>query len=213
MGKASLYAGDSYGEAGASNREIMDTALDEKTLIKKARKGDRAAFSALVAEHQQRAYAVAYSFVRNREDALDMAQDAFVKAYQAIGRFDIKKPFVPWLYRIIKNTCLNHIERKKRHGETSLEEITGTGYEIEDNGQSPRGSSELLEQQGLLQHVLHQLSAEHREILRLRHLLEFSYDEIADELKIPKGTVMSRLHEARKNLRRALDKSKVAIHE
>ncbi|HPO14061.1 MAG TPA: RNA polymerase sigma factor [Candidatus Hydrogenedentes bacterium] len=191
----------------------MDTALDEKTLIKKARKGDRAAFSALVAEHQQRAYAVAYSFVRNREDALDMAQDAFVKAYQAIGRFDIKKPFVPWLYRIIKNTCLNHIERKKRHGETSLEEITGTGYEIEDNGQSPRGSSELLEQQGLLQHVLHQLSAEHREILRLRHLLEFSYDEIADELKIPKGTVMSRLHEARKNLRRALDKSKVAIHE
>lgn len=191
----------------------MDTPLDEKRLIKKARKGDRAAFGALVAEHQQRAYAVAYSFVRNREDALDIAQDAFVKAYQAIGRFDIKKPFVPWLYQIIKNTCLNHIERKKRHGETSLEEMTGAGYEIGDNGQSPRGTSERLEQQTLLQHVLHQLSAEHREILRLRHLLEFSYEEIAAELNIPKGTVMSRLHEARRNLRQALEKNKTAIHE
>ncbi len=181
-------------------------AFDEKGLLEKARKGDRTAFGALVAEYQRRAYAVAYSFVRNREDALDLAQDSFAKAFQAMRRFDVSKPFVPWLYRIIKNTCLNHLERKKRHGETSLEELTEAGFELEDDGRTPRGASELAEQQSVLKEVFHRLSAEHREILRLRHLLEFSYEEIAEELHIPKGTVMSRLHEARKNLRQALER-------
>ncbi len=179
--------------------------FDEETAVRAARRGDRAAFGALVQEYGRRAYAAAYGFVRNREDALDLAQESFARAFRAMGRFDPKMPFYPWLYRIIKNTCLNHLKKKRRHGETSLDHLMESGYDAEDAGQDPREAGESADDQRLIRRAMAELTPDHREILRLRHLLEFSYAEIAVQLGIPQGTVMSRLYAARQALRRALE--------
>lgn len=184
---------------------IKVCTMDEGAVLAAARKGDRAAFAELVKAHQRRAYAAAYGFVGNRDDAMDLAQDAFVRAYRAMHRFDPSMPFYPWLYQIIRNTCLNHLKRKKRRGERSLDEMVEQGYDVHEDGRTPAGEAELTDLKHGLSHALRELSAEQQEIIRLRHMMDLSYGEIAETLGVPQGTVMSRLHAARKNLKRALE--------
>ena len=179
--------------------------LDEKSLIERAQRGDRAAFGYLVKAYQRRAYAIAYGFVGNREDALEMAQDSFVKAYRAIGRFDLKMPFYPWLYRIIKNTCLNHIKKRNRRGESSLDRMMESGLDFASGKIGPDAKAVIAELGGAIREGLELISEQHREIIVLRHVHEKSYTEIAECLGVPKGTVMSRLHGARKSLRKAME--------
>ena len=176
-------------------------------MIQQAQQGDRAAFGSLVKLYQKRAYAAAYGFVGNREDALELAQDAFVRAYRAMGRFDTTKPFYPWLYRIVRNTCLNHLKKRKRRGETSLNAMQEYGFDVASDDAGPEGAAKLQDSKNLLGEGLDSLSEDHREILVLRHLHELSYNEIADCLGIPRGTVMSRLHAARRILRDALSQT------
>ena len=189
---------------------MNETLLDERAAITAARNGDRAAFGGLVRAYQRRAYAVAYGFVSNRDDALELAQESFVRAFKAMGRFDAAMPFYPWLYRIIKNTCLNHLKKKRRHGESSLDTMMASGFDAKDTGNRPDQNAELDDLRCSIQRAMAELSPEHREILRLRHFLEMSYAEIAHALDIPKGTVMSRLHGARRSLRRILEKQEGA---
>lgn len=183
-------------------------ALDETAVIRAARKGDRAAFGCLVKAYQRRAYAVAYSFVGNREDALELSQESFVRAYRAMDRFDTEMPFYPWLYRIIRNTCLNYIKKRRRRGETSLDQMMESGYDARATGRGPEGEAELNGLSQSIQDAMKELTDDQREILRLRHFLELSYAEIATCLDIPQGTVMSRLHAARKSLRKAIEARK-----
>lgn len=180
-----------------------DTLFDEAAAVAAARAGDRAAFGALVRQHQRAAYAIAYGFVGNREDALDMAQEAFARAYRAMERFDPGRPFYPWLYQIIRNTCFNHLKRSRRRGEISLDGLTETGFEAPDH-ETPRRAAALDDVQRGVVRGLQTLSEEHREIIVLRHIHERSYSEIAECLDIPVGTVMSRLHAARRKLQAAL---------
>ncbi len=194
----------------------MTTILmeDEQTIILEAQRGDRAAFGELVKTYQKRAYAAAYGFVGNREDALELAQDSFVKAYRAMSRFDTSLPFYPWLYRIVKNTCLNHIKKRNRRGESSLERLGESGVQFSDNRKGADQSVTLGELRHDIAAALDFLSAEHREIITLRHVHEHSYSEIAECLGVPAGTVMSRLHAARRNLRKTLEantKTAVAV--
>ena len=119
--------------------------------------------------------------------------------------------FYPWLYRIIKNTCLNHLKKKKRHGETSLDKMMESGFDAREPGCGPDGMAELSGLRGAIREAMGSLSEEHREILRLRHFLELSYAEIAECLNVPQGTVMSRLHGARKALRVVLEKGQVDL--
>jgi RNA polymerase sigma-70 factor (ECF subfamily) len=184
---------------------IKVCTMDEGAVLAAARKGDRAAFAELVKAHQRRAYAAAYGFVGNRDDAMDLAQDAFVRAYRAMHRFDPSMPFYPWLYQIIRNTCLNHLKRKKRRGEQSLDELVEQGYDVHEEGRTPSGEAELSDLKHGLAHALQELSSDQQEIIRLRHMMDLSYGEIAETLGVPQGTVMSRLHAARKNLKRALE--------
>lgn len=177
---------------------------DESGVLLRAKRGDRAAFGELVKQHQRRAYAAAYALVGNRDEALDLAQDAFVRAYRAMGRFDTTMPFYPWLHRIVRNTCLNHLKRRKRRGETSLDALTEEGFDARDGGPDPMESSEDEEQRQRIKAAMARLSPTQQEILRLRHMLELSYAEIADTLGVPIGTVMSRLHAARKALKDTL---------
>ncbi|MBI2425128.1 MAG: sigma-70 family RNA polymerase sigma factor [Candidatus Hydrogenedentes bacterium] len=186
--------------------------IDERDLLTAAREGDRAAFGALVKAYQRRAYAIAYGFVGNREDALELAQDAFARAYQAMPRFDTSMPFYPWLYRIIKNSSLNFLKKRKRRGESSLDSMMESGFDAIDAQRTPDAQVELDDVQFAVRAALTKLSPEQREIIRLRHFLEMSYGEIAEALAIPQGTVMSRLHGARKRLKSIIEESAPSVN-
>ncbi|HOD52508.1 MAG TPA: sigma-70 family RNA polymerase sigma factor [Candidatus Hydrogenedentes bacterium] len=180
------------------------TAFDEAEALVKARKGDRAAFGALVKAYERRAYAVAYGFVHNRDDALELAQEAFARAYKAMPRFKTELPFYPWLYRIIKNTCINHLKKRRRRGETSLDGLLESGFDVAHAAENPVDDAQLGDLRTAIAAAMTRLSREHREILMMRHFQDLPYAEIAECLEIPKGTVMSRLHAARRALRNAL---------
>lgn len=182
-----------------------ETQFDETAAIRASAKGDRAAFGRLVRAYQRRAYAAAYGFVGNREDALELAQESFARAFRAMPRFKDEMPFYPWLYRIIRNLSLNHLKKKRRHGEQSLDELVESGFDARDDGLEPDSAAELGDLRDAVRQAMDRLSPEHREILKLRHFLELSYAEIAQCLGVPEGTVMSRLHAARKGLRAVIE--------
>lgn len=188
-----------------SNRAMDATTFDEAAVILDALRGDRTAFGELVEAYQKRAYAVAYSFVGNREDALELAQEAFARAFKAMHRFDANMPFYPWLYRIVRNTCLNHLKKKKRRGETSLDSLHEAGYDVPTSCGDPERAVVLDDLRRAIAAAMGQLSPEHREILTLRHFQDLSYAEIAACLGVPQGTVMSRLHAARRALKKRLE--------
>lgn len=191
-----------------STSEAMDaTTFDEAAAVCEARKGSRTAFETLVAAYQRRAYAIAYGFVGNREDALELAQESFARAYKAMHRFDTRMPLYPWLYRIIKNACLNHLAKRRRRGEISLSALMASGYDPPARDGGPLEDAERGELRHAIAAALDRLSPDHREILVLRHLQELSYAEIASCLGVPQGTVMSRLHAARRKLRALLEQA------
>ncbi|MFO7975969.1 MAG: sigma-70 family RNA polymerase sigma factor [Candidatus Hydrogenedentota bacterium] len=189
-----------------SDGRMDATTLDETEVLIKARKGDRVAFGALVKAYERRAYAVAYGFVHNRDDALELAQEAFARAYKAMPRFKTELPFYPWLYRIIKNTCINHLKKRRRRGETSLDGLLESGFDVAHATENPVHDAQLGDMRRAIASAMTRLSSEHREILMMRHFQDLSYAEIAECLEIPKGTVMSRLHAARRALRTTLGK-------
>jgi len=186
---------------------------DEAALLIAACGGDRGAFGQLVRAYQRKAYAVAYGLVGNRDDALDLAQEAFVKAYRALDRFDTSMPFYPWLYRILRNTCLNHLKKRKRRGESSLDAMHEYGFDAEDDARPPDGHAGLSDLRLAIHSAMGELTEDQREILQLRHFAEHSYSEIAELLEIPIGTVMSRLHASRKRLKRVLEERGVTLDE
>ena len=178
--------------------------LEEAEVLVRARTGDRVAFGALVKAYERRAYAVAYGFVHNRDDALELAQEAFARAYKAMPRFKTDLPFYPWLYRIIKNTCINHLKKRRRRGETSLDGLLESGFDVAHAAENPVHDAQLGDLRSAIASAMRRLSSEHCEILMMRHFQDLSYTEMAECLEIPKGTVMSRLHAARRALRNAL---------
>jgi len=185
---------------------MMEQSIHNETeVIAAAARGDRRAFGQLVRAYQRRAYAAAYSLVGNRDDALELSQDAFVKAFKAMKRFDLSMPFYPWLHRIVRNTSLNHLKKKKRRGESSLNEMMESGFDAHDPAQTPDDCASRVELLKHIQRAMDELTPEQQEILRLRHFMELSYGEIAASLEIPQGTVMSRLHGARKKLRTIME--------
>jgi RNA polymerase sigma-70 factor (ECF subfamily) len=187
---------------------MMTLTVEEDTaFVELAQQGDRAAFGELVKRYQKRAYAVAYGLVGNRDDALELAQESFAKAYKAMDRFDTTMPFYPWLYRIVRNTCLNHISRRKRRGETSLDGMMAGGKDFPTRHDCPEKHAHRSELRERITVAMQLLTDPHREILTLRHMEELSYAEIAEVLEVPKGTVMSRLHAARQSLREALERA------
>jgi len=180
-----------------------DVSIDpEVDLIRRWKRGEKKAFETLVKRHMTDAFYVAYGLVGNAEDARDLSQEAFVKAYQARARFDDTRPFYPWFYRILKNHCLNFVTRGRRH--VSLDD-ENEHREIASPVSTPLESLEADERRRLVRAALDRLSEDHREIIVLKDFREHSYREIADILDIPIGTVMSRLFYARQALRGQVD--------
>jgi RNA polymerase sigma-70 factor (ECF subfamily) len=176
-------------------------------LMARAKNGDREAFAELVQQLRGRAFAVARSLVGSREDALDLSQEAFLKTYRARETYREGEPFLPWFHRILRNTCFTHLRKSRRLKKVSLtsgpEESSGN-WEIEDEAPPPSADMEADERARAFWTGFNQLSSRDREILGLRHFKELTYQQIADALSIPIGTVMSRLFHARRRLREAL---------
>jgi RNA polymerase sigma-70 factor, ECF subfamily len=193
----------------APRQPVLDEAVqrflspeEEKEIIRKVQYGDVAAFEDLVNAYKQKAYYVALGFVGNHEDALDLSQDAFVKAFKAIKTFDLNSPFFPWFYKIIKNHCLNYIKKNQRVRNDSLEEMEEeTFVQFEDDKPTPRDQYEESETRLQLWRAIDRLKPDFREIIIMKHFHNLSYKEIAEALNIPIGTVMSRLFNARQELR------------
>lgn len=179
---------------------------EEKNIIRRVQFGEVSAFEDLVNAYKQKAYYVALGFVGNHEDALDLSQDAFVKAFKAIKTFDLNSPFFPWFYKIIKNHCLNYIKKNQRVRNDSIEELEEETYaQFEDDKPDPRDQYADQEMREKLWHAIERLKSDFREIIIMKHFHNLSYKEIAEALNIPIGTVMSRLFNARQELKELMD--------
>lgn len=178
----------------------------ERTLARRARGGDREAFGELVHAHMQRAYFTALGLVGSHDDALDLSQDAFVRAFRARRRLDPERPFYPWLYRILRRLCFNHL----RDGKARRGKLERAGSWLADDlhgraGRDPAREVERGELRARLEEAIGGLPAAEREALVLREFQGLSYREIAELAEIPIGTVMSRLYRARRALAAALE--------
>ena len=178
-------------------------AEDETDLVRASQEGDAAAFTEIVRRYQRAVVRVAYALTRNTSDADDLAQETFVRAYQAIGRFRVGEPLYPWLARIATNLAFSLFRRRRRRPETPLEPLVEAGQQwaVEDD---PAQRVQERERARHLQAAFAEVKPEHQAILALRVVEEQSYEVIADTLGVPVGTVMSRLSRARAELRARL---------
>jgi len=173
---------------------------DETFLLGRARQGDLSAFEEIVRRHQRRVYGVALRIVRSHAVADDVAQDAFLRAWQSLDRFELGRPFGPWVCRIAANLAVNHV-RSPVAREDPLPEGHG---ETPARQEGPLDAVLGGEAQELLHRALEELPPDQRAVFVLRAVEEMSYKEIAEALNLSPGTVMSRLFRAREKLARAL---------
>ena len=181
----------------------------DNILIEKAQRGDRGALNELIRKHQDRAYQYAFRLTRNPDIAADVVADAFVRINNALKNFKGNAAFTTWLYRIITNCYLDQRKREKGKGNLSLdsgfqqddEDIT---REIEDPGRTPDELVERNQREALLHKALAQLPEFQKSMIVMYHAEQLSYEEIAESLDLPIGTVKSRLNRARISLREIL---------
>ena len=176
---------------------------DEARLVRAAQSGDENAFAEIVRHFQRAVYRVAYALTRNASDADDLAQETFVRAYQAIGRFRAGEPLYPWLARIAVNQAYSLHRRRKRRPETSIEPLVEAGRQWAGEDDPAENAAES-ERNEMIQAAFAGLSPEHQAVLALRAVEGLSYDEIAETVGVPVGTVMSRLSRARAELKARL---------
>jgi RNA polymerase sigma-70 factor, ECF subfamily len=177
---------------------------DEAELIERAKTGDTKAFGILVERYQRRVVGVAMAVVHNQEDALELAQETFIRAFANVGKFESRSSFSTWLYRIAANLAIDFRRSEQRRptmrGEEAETELERLPSKLGDSYRETQ-RSELGQR---IKGALDQLTPEHRAAILLREVEGLSYDEISDMLQCPRGTVMSRLHYARNHLREIL---------
>lgn len=177
---------------------------DEKKLIERAYGGDPSAFNRLMAQHENRMYAVALRMCANREDAQDCLQEAMLRVYRAIGSFKGQSTFSTWVYRITMNTCLDELRRKKNRQNTSLDNLVDMGWSPTDGGAGPEKQALMHEMREKMHGAIRELPDDMRAAVVLRDIQGFSYDEIAQMLEINVGTIKSRISRGREKLREKL---------
>ncbi len=179
-------------------------------LVLRAQRGERAAFGELVTRYMQRAYYTALGLVGNHDDALDLSQEAFARAFRARATIDAERPFFPWLYQIIRRLCFNHT-RDQRSRRLKLERA-GSWLGDTTMGRRPLAPDQAAERSELREQVgaaIERLAERERETLVLREFEGLRYREIAELLGIPIGTVMSRLYRARRSLASEIETARV----
>jgi RNA polymerase sigma-70 factor, ECF subfamily len=190
---------------------MTDTYPDDAILISRCQRGDRDAYDTLIRKHERRAYQYAYRLTTNPEEASDVVAEAFVRVYSALHNFKGQSAFSTWLYRILTNCFLDIRKREKSRPATSLEAALQTPdgdleRQIEDPGRSPYDEAERSERERAVETAVDQLAEYQKAMIVMYHAERLSYEEIADALDLPIGTVKSRLNRARLSLREILSK-------
>ncbi len=196
-------------EGGRDGRSARDRREEDHELVRATLAGDGTAYRGLVERYQGRIYSVVFGMVRNREDARELTQDAFIKAYKSLARFRLESSFYTWLCRISMNVAIDHLRRQKLRRTEEFDEaiasrdtsgIISLAHHREDPGRN-------LERKRMRERILaevNKLPEDQQQVIILREIDGLSYKEIASVLGIPEGTVMSRLYYARKKLQVAL---------
>jgi RNA polymerase sigma-70 factor (ECF subfamily) len=186
--------------------------VDDVELVDAAKRGDREAFRALFERYHRRAYSLAYGVVHNADDALDVVQDAFIKAHKYLDKFEGTSSFYTWLYRIVMNLAIDHLRKHRKSravdfAEANVREEDATGAdELVPRilGANPGRALVDKEIRGRIEAALEELSDNHRAVLVMRELEGLSYEEMAQVMGCSKGTIMSRLFHARRNMQKRL---------
>lgn len=177
-------------------------AVSEQILVQKAQKGDAHAFETLVNEHQQYVYNLALRVVKDENEALDLAQETFVRAWTALPNFKGQSQFRTWLYRIATNLCYNRLPNLRRSlndlGDDLMENIPEPHFD------TPAHAYESNETKQHLQDAIQSLDSNYQLLITLRYQNELSYEEIAATLNLPLGTVKTGIFRAKEQLRKSL---------
>ena len=193
---------ETYSEIGKT--EELDLA-QERELVLRCQQGDVDAMGTLITRYQHWVYNIAYGILGHHQDAQDVAQDAFLSVWENIGKFEFRSRFSTWLYRIVKNKCFNHIDQHQRR-KTDPMEIDDSQAWVPLDTATPEDAALRSEEKDIVHRALARLKDNYREILVLRELRELPYEEISDILGCTLGRVKSRLHEARKALKKELER-------
>jgi RNA polymerase sigma-70 factor, ECF subfamily len=210
MGLVSIWSSREMVSNAADDILIDDEQIVLDRLVARAQAGDLRAFDELVLEYQQQIFAMAYRMLGNQDEAQEIAQDTFVRAFRALDTFRREAKFSTWLMSITMNLCRNRRRwwaRRKRVISTSLDAPTATGtpYEVADTAPTPAVRAQQHELQGQILAALQRVSADFRAVIVLRDVDGHSYAEIAEMLGCQIGTVKSRMSRARRALRDELD--------
>lgn len=179
-----------------AGKAVLRDSGDEREIVRRCLAGETDAFAAIVERYGRVLYSVAYRMSGNHEDARDIVQNAFVRAYQGLSTFDAQRPFFSWIYRIAVNESIDLVQRR-RPGEPLADELSA--------GEGPFERAVTLELGARVQAALGQLPPDSRQVLVLRHFADLSYEEMSEVLGIPEKTVKSRLFTARRRLAALLD--------
>ena len=187
-------------------------AADERKLVRRAKRGDQQAFRTLMERYRRKVFSIAYGMVRDPEAALDISQEVFIKVHRYLGSFQGSSSFYTWLYRISVNLSIDYLRKSSRHDAVDYDDML-LRREPDDSEAmviptmldvNPHRAMDRKELGQQIGKAFEKLGEKHRAVLLLREIEGLSYEEIARVLKIHKGTVMSRLHHARKNLQVAM---------
>ncbi len=185
--------------------------VSEFDLIKRCQAGETAAFDELVTRYRTRIFGMIYNMVHNEQDAWDLAQDSFVKAWKSIGRFQGKSSFYTWMYRIVMNVTIDWLRKKQVKGggtefddAVQLKEVDPASKTLPRAEAMPHEHMEHGEIRARIDKAISQLSPEHRAVVLMKETEDMQYHEIAESLGCSIGTVMSRLFYARKKLQNLL---------
>jgi RNA polymerase sigma-70 factor, ECF subfamily len=193
---------------GNGPQETVET--DDVELVRRCQAGDSEAYNDLVTKYRTKAFAMIYGMVQNEQDAWDLAQEGFLKAWRSIHRFKGQSSFYTWLYRILTNVTIDSLRRKGVRGESEFDDRIAPG-EVEPGSRTTPSSAPLphknIERSEIRQRIdeaIDKLSPEHRAVIVMKELEDLQYNEIAEILDCSIGTVMSRLFYARKKLQTLL---------
>ena len=188
--------------------------MQDELLIRRAQHGDADAFEQLLLEHQKNVYNLCYRMAGNPDDAMDLSQETFLRAWRCLDQYQFASAFSTWLYRLCSNICIDFLRRRRRQQTVPLtfEDADGEEqtYAVPDAQPLPEEQVELKLTHETLAAAMAQLLPEHRAVLQLRVVNEMSYEQIADVLDIQIGTVKSRLSRARNQLKKILERGNLS---
>jgi RNA polymerase sigma-70 factor (ECF subfamily) len=179
--------------------------LSDEALVDLILKGEKTAFGVLIKRYEKQIYSLAYRLTNNKDDAQDFAQEAFLKIYNNLDKYDKGRPFFPWMYKVASNVCYSELRQSKpQANEVPLEKVIEFSPLIPDKSTHPEEYSQTREVQRLVKQAVAELPEKYRVPLVLKYLEDMSYKEISEIMEIPVSTIETRLYRGRALLQKRL---------